>query len=234
MEILIFILTLLLAYMIGSIPFGLLIVKLWNGKDIRYVQSGRTGGTNAMRAAGFLAGLLTAFCDILKGAIAIWIARSFIPENYWLEILAGLLAILGHNYSIYLARLDENRKIVWRGGAGGAPTVGGALAIWPPSLLIIFPTAALILFGIGHASLATISIPLIALVIFSIRAAMGESPWVYVFFGILAEIILLWALRPNIKRLLNGTERIVGWRAKKKDKISQTETTDPKNALNNT
>jgi glycerol-3-phosphate acyltransferase PlsY len=234
MEIILFIITFLLAYLIGAIPFGLLIVKLWNGKDIRYIQSGRTGGTNAMRAAGFWAGLLTAIFDILKGAVSVWIARSLFSDNYLVEILAGLFAILGHNYSIYLVRRDENRRIVWRGGAGGAPTVGGALAIWPPSLLIIVPTAALILFGIGYASLATMSIPIIALVIFSIRAGIGDSHWIYVVYAIFAEIILIWALRPNIKRLMNGTERIVGWRARKIVKGNQTTTTESTNALKKT
>ncbi len=66
----------LLAYIFGSIPFGLLIVKLTTGKDIRQVASGRTGGTNAMRAAGLGVGLLTATLDVLKGASSVWVARS--------------------------------------------------------------------------------------------------------------------------------------------------------------
>ena len=64
----------LLAYLLGSVPFGLLIVKLKTGKDVREVESGRTGGTNAMRAAGFWAGFITAMLDILKGAGAVWLA----------------------------------------------------------------------------------------------------------------------------------------------------------------
>ena len=77
---------------------------------------------------------------------------------------------------------------------------------------------AVILFGVGYASLTTISIPFIAIIVFSIRAYKGLSPVVYVMYGVLAELILLWALRPNIKRLLNGTERVIGWRAKKGEK----------------
>ena len=64
------------SYLLGSIPFGLLIVKLKTGKDIRSVESGRTGGTNAMRAAGFFAGLLTAILDLLKSAVCVWIVRA--------------------------------------------------------------------------------------------------------------------------------------------------------------
>ena len=72
----------LLGYLIGSIPFGLVVVKLKTGKDIRTVESGRTGGTNAFRAAGFGAGLLTAFLDIFKGTVAAWIALAVNPDGH--------------------------------------------------------------------------------------------------------------------------------------------------------
>ena len=65
----------IMGYIIGSIPFGLLIVKMKTGKDIRTIESGRTGGTNAVRAAGFGAGLLTALLDVLIGAASVWVAR---------------------------------------------------------------------------------------------------------------------------------------------------------------
>jgi len=203
---------LLAAYVLGSIPFGLLVVKWRTGKDIRVIESGRTGGTNAMRAAGFSAGLLTAILDVLKGAAAVWLARG-IGANAWILCLAPIAAILGHNYSIFLIDRKDGR-IRLRGGAGGAPTVGGALGLWPVSFLIIIPLGTLIWFGIGYASVTTMSVALIAIVIFTVRAALGLSPWHYVLFGILAEMLLMWALRPNIKRLINGGERLHGWRAK--------------------
>src|SRR3989304_2280687 len=129
----------LLAYVFGSIPFGLLIVKLKTGKDIREVESGRTGGTNAMRAAGFWAGVATAMLDILKGRGAVWVAKWITPAE-WVHVLAPLAAILRHNHSIFLAERDENGKFIrLRGGAGGAPSVGGALGIWWPSVLIVLP-----------------------------------------------------------------------------------------------
>ena len=202
----------LAAYILGSIPFGLLIVKWRTGKDLRVVESGRTGGTNAMRAAGFSAGLLTAILDVLKGAAAVWLARS-IGANVWVLSLAPIAAILGHNYSIFLIDRKDGR-IRLHGGAGGAPAVGGALGLWPPSFLIIIPLGVLIWFGIGYASLTTMSVALIAIVIFVVRAVMGLSPWQYVVFGVLAELLLMWALLPNIKRLLSGNERMHGWRAK--------------------
>jgi len=200
-----------LAYVLGSIPFGLLIVKLKTGKDIRNVESGRTGGTNAMRAAGFWAGLLTAIMDILKSAVGVWIARAVLPQNDLLHVLAPLAAILGHNYSIFLIERDDNGRIVrLRGGAGGAPSVGGALGLWATSVLIILPLGVLVFFTFGFASLTTMSVALFAIIIFAVRAMLGLGPWAYVLYGVAAEILLMWALRPNIKKLLQGKERVVG------------------------
>jgi acyl phosphate:glycerol-3-phosphate acyltransferase len=111
---------LLISYLIGSIPFGLLIVRLKTGRDIRHVESGRTGGTNVMRAAGFWAGLATAVLDILKSFGCVYLARFALPGNYWLEVLAPVMAILGHNYSIFLAERDQNGRLQLRGGAQAA------------------------------------------------------------------------------------------------------------------
>jgi glycerol-3-phosphate acyltransferase PlsY len=227
MQILYYTLSLFLAYLIGSIPFGLIFVKLFSGKDIRKVESGRTGGTNAMRAAGFGAGILTAIMDLLKGAAVVWLARSFFPlevnpTNAWIHVLAPLATILGHNYSIYLVSRDEKGRLHLRGGAGGAPSTGGALGLWAPSILIIIPVAAAVLFGVGYASLATLSVGLLATLIFAYRAWIGLSPWQYILYGVIALGLLAYSLRPNIKRLLMGNERLVGWRAHRKQATQQT------------
>lgn len=224
-----FLSVLLLSYFLGSLPMGLLVVKLISGQDLRHIQSGRTGGTNAMRAAGFWAGLATASLDIVKGASGVWIARAILPGNHWLEILAPIATIIGHNYSVFLIERTETGQMRLRGGAGGAPSVGGAVGLWTPSLLILVPAGALILFGIGYASVATMSLPIIAIIIFIVRAAMGLSPWIYVLYGVLAELLLLWALRPNIKRLIDGTERLVGWRAKQSRRSKSGSNTVPHN-----
>jgi glycerol-3-phosphate acyltransferase PlsY len=208
------ILVLLLGYLIGSIPIGLLVVKIKTGKDVRKVESGRTGGTNVMRAAGFWSGFLTGILDILKAASTVWIARAF-DMGVWVQVLAPIAAIIGHNYSVFLLERKDG-KIRLRGGAGGAASVGGALGLWAPSILIIFPIGLLIFFGVGYASVTTMSVALIATVIFIVRAWLGLSPWQYILYGVLAEVLLIWALRPNIKRLLAGEERLHGWRAKGK------------------
>src|SRR5690606_28721224 len=136
MQLIIDLAVIFMGYIIGSIPFGLLIVKLKTGKDIRKVESGRTGGTNAMRAAGFGAGLATAMLDILKGAVSVWIAQA-LTDTSWAHMLTAITAILGHNYSIFLPERDENGKFIrLRGGAGGAPAVGGAMGLWPASILV--------------------------------------------------------------------------------------------------
>jgi glycerol-3-phosphate acyltransferase PlsY len=82
--------------------------------------------------------------------------------------------------------------------------------------LVIIPLATLILFFIGYASVVTLSIALLAALVFTYRAMVGVSPWQYVIYALLAEALLLWALRPNIRRLLSGTERVVGYRARRK------------------
>ena len=206
----------LLAYVIGSIPFGLLIVRVRTGKDVRSIESGRTGGTNAMRAAGFWAGFLTALLDILKAASTVWLVRAFgfAPAiSVWLEVLAPTAAILGHNYSIFLPERKDG-KFRLRGGAGGAASVGGAFGLWAPSILIVFPVGFFIFFAVGYASVTTMSVALIAMAVFIVRTIFFGSPWQYILFGVLAEVLLIWALRPNIKRLLAGEERLHGWRAK--------------------
>ncbi len=201
-----------LGYLLGSIPSGLIIVKLKTGKDIRQVESGRTGGTNAMRAAGFWAGLATAFADIFKGALAVWLAQWLSPGNEWVHALAPMAAILGHNYSIYLPEFDANGRFKrLRGGAGGAPALGGAIGLWPPSVLIILPLGAVVFFSLGYASITTLSVAFFAILVFSLRLALGApgANWSSIVYGIVAGALLTWALRPNIQKLINGTERVV-------------------------
>ncbi|WKZ40156.1 MAG: glycerol-3-phosphate acyltransferase [Anaerolineales bacterium] len=223
MEIVIDLVVIFLAYVFGSIPFGLLIVKLKTGKDLREVESGRTGGTNAMRAAGFWAGFATAMMDILKGAGAVWVAKWITPAE-WVHVVTPLAAILGHNYSIFLPERDENGKFIrLRGGAGGAPSVGGAMGLYPSSILIILPLGMLTFFTIGIASVTTMAVALFAIILFAVLAAQGTLPWDYVWYGVGAELLLIWALRPNLKKLFAGQERIVkyslnGWLRSRKEK----------------
>ena len=207
---------LLVAYLLGSIPFGYILVKAITGQDVRKVASGRTGGTNTMRATGFTLGFITSLLDMLKSAGAVWIARYFIPDEYWLQVFAGFFAVIGHNFSIFLVERDPEGKIKIGGGAGGTPAIGAIVGFWWPSVFILVPAGYLIVMVVGYASLATISLPLIGSFILLLRFLNTDQPWEYMFSGLLSEILIVWALLPNIKRLLNGTERLVGFRAKKK------------------
>jgi glycerol-3-phosphate acyltransferase PlsY len=197
---------LLASYIIGSVPFGLIVVKLINGKDIRTVASGRTGGTNAMRAAGPWAGVLTAVFDILKAAATVWLAQAVTP-NVWIHFMAPLSAVIGHNHSLFLIVRDQDGHVRLGGGAGGAAAGGGAFGLWPPVAFFLIPLGFLIWYVTGYASVTTLSIGVLTIVIFGVRAALGRGPWEYVIYGLLVEILMVWALRPNLKRLREGTER---------------------------
>ena len=203
------IIVLTLSYLVGSIPFGLILVKVATGQDVRNVASGRTGGTNALRSGGLWLGLFTMLMDIIKGVSTGWLSELIAPGNDWIKVFAALVAIIGHNYSIYIIERGTNGRIRLRGGAGGATSFGGAIALWASSGFIIFPLAVLTYIIIGYASVTTMAIPILAILVFGYRAFLGISPWAYVFYGVAAELIVLWALRPNIKRLLEGNERRV-------------------------
>ena len=204
------------AYLIGSIPFGFILVKLIKGADIRTIQSGRTGTTNTLRAVGFVPALLTFLFDVAKGAVPVIIAKD-LPAfgNPWLLILIPLLVIVGNNYSIFMFKRDEEGKLRYGGGAGGAACLGGAVGFWWPSGVIIILVGVLIYYFVGYASVGTMWVALGSSLIFTYRALFMGTPWAFVVFGLIAEGLLLISLRPNIQRLLDGTERIHGFRAKR-------------------
>ncbi len=204
MTILLILLVIGLSYVIGSIPWGWVVVKLFTGKDVRQ---------NVMRAAGFFAGLLTAGLDVSKGLASGWIADALVPGNPWVKVLAAVIALLASTHSIFNIERDEAGRIHLRGGAGGATGLGGAMALWPLSFVVIFPVAALVFILVGYASVTTISIAVASVVLFAVRAIAVDAPWQYIVYGILATLIVLYALRPNLKRLREGTERVVGLRA---------------------
>jgi acyl phosphate:glycerol-3-phosphate acyltransferase len=205
-----YLLAALFGYLVGAIPFGYLVVKLLTGQDIRGVGSGRTGGTNAIRAAGAIAGVLTAVGDVGKGAVAVWGAgwlgqQLGVSAPVVAQVAAGVLAVIGHNYSIYLS---------WKGGAGTGPNVGVAAGLWLPALFILLPLLPILLVTTGYASVTSLAIAGLVPILFAVRALVGKAPWEYVIYGVLTGILVVWALRPNIRRLKAGTERLVGPRAK--------------------
>lgn len=185
----------LAAYLLGSIPPGIFWGWLIGRIDVRLHGSGRTGGTNVWRAVGFSAAVLTALSDALKGAAAIWMA-GVMGVPVWGVALAGALAIVGHNYSIFLG---------FHGGAGTATSIGVAAALWTMSLAILPVTLVVVGLLVGHASVASITVALVLPVIFFLRGSVPEA----VGFGLPAMALTLWALRPNIERLRRRAERFL-------------------------
>lgn len=202
-------------YFIGAIPFGFIYLKLFKNIDVRKVESGRTGGTNSFRAGGAWIGLLTGASDILKGGIVIWLLQALLRDQVsaetlpWMLALGGICAVTGHNWPVYTG---------FRGGAGTSPNVGWSTALWFPMLLINLLIGTIIFITIGIASIISLVAAAIVpttFLILKLTGVAGFDTWAYVVGGLMTAVIVAWSLRPNIQRLLAGTERIVGPRAKR-------------------
>lgn len=196
----------LAAYLLGALPMGYIFLWLLKRQNITLIGSGRTGGTNAMRAGGVWIGALTAVFDLLKGYGGVMIARWLMPESLWASVLAGLLVVLGHNWSIWLYLFSKK----FSAGAGTGPNIGAAMAFWIWIGAIVIPDVLFFVFVVGYASLASLSTALLVVLVFTIRAIYG-APWEYIVYGVMTSALVAWALRPNIRRLLDGTERKVGF-----------------------
>ena len=196
---------LVLAYLLGSLPTGFAIAKLVQGIDIREHGSGNTGATNVFRVVGKQAGITVLAIDLLKGLLAVLLARfvmSKLGDEYlilstWLETLAGLLAILGHSRSIWLN---------FTGGKSAATGLGVILALaWPVGL----GTAAV--FGVVFALSRTVSLG-------SISAAtaapalmfLTRQPLPFALLVLFGGVYVIIRHRSNISRLLAGTEPKLG------------------------
>lgn len=207
MEWILVLLAALVGYLLGSIPVGLWVTRLY-GVDIRTVGSGRTGGTNAWRAAGLKAGIPTGLGDLLKGALAVWLVRwlggaYFHVEPTMLALavsLAGGAAVWGHNWSF----LNN-----FKGGAGGATAAATSLAISPLIGGIVAITFLLMIWWSRMASIATFSVGVSALAAGIVLAIAGVTPWAYVLFGIMALVAIFIALGRNRKALAEGNERVI-------------------------
>ena len=189
-------------YLLGSIPVGLLVVRAVTGKDVRDVGSGRIGGANVMRAAGPWVALLTGLCDGAKGLLSVYLARAVVGTPA-VEALAGLAAVAGHNYSIFIG---------FKGGAGTATTIGGAIGLWPWSGPILIVVGVAVVAITRYTSVGSITVALLLPIIFTLRAYLADAPWAYLIHGLGTAALTLWALRPNIQRLLAGNERRVSLR----------------------
>ena len=189
------------AYLIGAIPFGLLIGKIY-GIDIRKVGSGNIGATNVTRAVGKTAGKVCFFLDFLKGALPVLAAQLIYPGVYWLPLVCGAAAIIGHIFPVYLK---------FRGGKGVSTAAGVALALAPYPLVCAAAVWVLSFFIWRYVSLASIlaavTLPLFAWFFISLEWGTGTArSWLTFGFLVAAAAITVLRHTENIKRLLNGTE----------------------------
>lgn len=200
MDILPLIVAALVGYLIGSIPNGVFIAKFYDA-DPRDVGSGRTGGTNVYRAAGPVPGVITALSDSVKGIIAVLVAQYLFPDLLLAASLAGIFAIIGHNWSVFLK---------FGGGAGTMTNLGALLTLSPLTFVIAGLAGLVALVSSRIASVGSLAVAWAALIVFLVRGVLGQSPPELIVYGIGEALVITWSLRPNIQRLLAGTERRIG------------------------
>jgi acyl phosphate:glycerol-3-phosphate acyltransferase len=186
------------AYLLGSIPFGFLIVKLIGAGDIRFRGSGNIGATNVAREAGVLPGLATLLLDGGKGYFSVWLAARVTGSNPRWMILAALLTLIGHTFPVWLR---------FQGGRGVATGAGVFLAISWQAVVGAFIVWMVVLAFWRYVSLASISaaaaLPLLVYLLY----APGHAPPQFISAGASFAMLLIIARhRSNIIRLLRGTE----------------------------
>lgn len=210
------------AYLVGAIPFGWLIVWFTKHKDIRYIASGRMGMSNVMRVSGTVWGIITAVLDVLKGSAAVHMVKLFVLNaEPWVPVIGGLLAVLGHIYSVFLIEKRRDGKYYFRGGAGGLTSAGAAVALWKGFWIAMPIPCLLIYLFTGYASVTVACFNIFGLIGYIVGASLGKCSWWYVLYAIGAEILVLISLRPNFKRLKRGDERKsslrIRWRKEDKE-----------------
>jgi glycerol-3-phosphate acyltransferase PlsY len=186
-----------IAYLIGGIPWGVVIARVIGGPDPRTIGSGRTGGANVLRALGPRAAAASGLLDVLKGIVAVLVA-IVAGGGLPLEILAAVAAIVGHSRSPFIG---------FKGGRGIAPGFGSLIVIHPVAALVTIPVFAIVLLVTRYSSLASLSATaLAAAAIVVMVIAFDQSPLYIVYALATGGIIWLFHI-DNIQRLLAGSER---------------------------
>lgn len=191
-----FVATLVFGYLLGSVPFGILVGRTLYGVDPRTVGSGNIGAANAMRAFGRTGAALVMLGDAFKGAIPTFVALHALGVP-WMIAAVGLVTVVGHNWSVFLR---------FRGGKGVATTLGVVIVLSLPAAVafgaVWLLTAALTRYSSLASLLASLAVPV---TMFALR-----DPMPYVFYGIVALALVVWRHEGNIRRLAAGTELKIG------------------------
>lgn len=188
----------IVAYLLGSIPFGLLLTKMFGGGDVRKAGSGNIGATNVARVVGPLPGILTLVLDTAKGAAAVWLAARFSNESATWMTIAALAALLGHCFPVWLK---------FHGGKGVATAAGVFLMLSPLALLGSVIVFILVVAFWRYVSLASISAAAAMPLLVYLLWAPHHAPPLSVTFGALAAaILIIYKHDANIQRLVDGEE----------------------------
>jgi glycerol-3-phosphate acyltransferase PlsY len=201
-----------IAYLLGSIPFGLIIGKLKRGVDIREYGSGKTGATNVMRTLGTKLGALTLVLDVVKAGGAVMLAAVIIDGGsgsvaiggvsiYWqhiAQVVAGLAAIAGHNWPVFAK---------FKGGRGVTAYFGTLFAIFPPAGILGAEVVAIAALRSRQMSRGSILGALAAWCLMIPLTIVYSFPPIYLAYGLAGTALLIYQHYDNIKRLRQGTER---------------------------
>lgn len=186
------------AYLLGSIPFGLLLGKLFGGRDVRSAGSGNIGATNVARVAGPVAGILTLLLDAAKGALAVYLAARLSEQSSTWMMIAGLCALVGHCFPVWLG---------FRGGKGVATAAGVFLVLSPLSFLGAVILFVLVVLYWRFVSLGSISAAAaMPLLIYFFWAPHHAPPYAVTFGSLGAALLIVYKHDANIQRLVQGDE----------------------------
>jgi acyl phosphate:glycerol-3-phosphate acyltransferase len=193
-----------LGYLLGAIPFGLIIGRLTKGIDLREYGSHRTGATNALRTLGTAAAAAVFVLDVAKGVVAVLLARILFagdPMVEWAAAVAGVAAIVGHNWSVFIG---------FTGGRGVATSAGalGAMSLW--TIVIVAPIVVLAIWRSRYVSLGSVTGALGAPIITAALAVIGAASIPAIAYALASGLLVTAAHADNIGRLRAGTERRIG------------------------
>lgn len=187
------------AYILGSVPFGLLFGRAGAGVDVRRIGSGNIGATNVLRAAGKLWAGLTLVADVLKGATPAYLALILWPETSLIAALAGLTAFLGHCFPVFLG---------FRGGKGVATALGVFLVLAPTALAAAVGVFVIVVYLTKMVSIGS----LLGVAAVPPMLAWLDKPNGVLGVGIAIAVIIFWRHGTNIGRILRGEEKKLGER----------------------